>query len=544
MVLVKDSLTGFSGQKGFGGADSSVANLSNIQKNFINQVDAKREAGMGVSSFEEKKYNKFKEKQKQNISSATTTDTSGVTRPTAKTFLKNQSVNVANLSDAQEKRELRSILNSDIPLSPKQRIDLQNKIQGVVPLKKADASEEIRTGNQFSPVVSDMDTSPSLGATEGSLLASASIGEDAGFNEYIDKNYTREVYDGLPGYMKRDAKDQYNDSIKFRDGTQINQAPAKEKTLTERVADFTGKVVNTVTGTQPAIAQTKGSREGMFGGSVPEGTYSQFSPTSKPQYQVNREKNRPNQNTNTAEAGAGVKFGSVNLNAAKGVETTKTPKTPKTPSEDTSFSSYVRSGGIGQQRGDTGSGDTSFSSYVRGAGEGQERGNTRLAEARKIAKRNPNVSINKSTGKAEATNDSGKARAQASAVNRKLSGRSISQTKADNKASMRASAKERQANFKKTGKSTVSARRAKAKASMRARAKARHNASQARKKAKARSKARNAARSRAKARRRSRGRRGRRCDIFLKYNISPLTNMNLIRDDLAEVAYFVKEIQK
>ena len=36
----------------------------------------------------------------------------------------------------------------------------------------------------------------------------------------------------------------------------------------------------------------------------------------------------------------------------------------------------------------------------------------------------------------------------------------------------------------------------------------------------------------------------RACDIFLKYDISPLTNMNLIRDDLAEVAYFVKEIQK
>ena len=38
--------------------------------------------------------------------------------------------------------------------------------------------------------------------------------------------------------------------------------------------------------------------------------------------------------------------------------------------------------------------------------------------------------------------------------------------------------------------------------------------------------------------------KGKKCDIFLKYNISPLTNMNLIRDDLAEVAYFVKEIQK
>ena len=43
-------------------------------------------------------------------------------------------------------------------------------------------------------------------------------------------------------------------------------------------------------------------------------------------------------------------------------------------------------------------------------------------------------------------------------------------------------------------------------------------------------------------RRRTR-RGGRRCDIRCKYNIMPLTNMNLIRDDLAEVAYFVKELQ-
>ena len=45
-------------------------------------------------------------------------------------------------------------------------------------------------------------------------------------------------------------------------------------------------------------------------------------------------------------------------------------------------------------------------------------------------------------------------------------------------------------------------------------------------------------------RRGSGARRGRRCDIRCKYNIMPLTNMNLVRDDLAEVAYFVKEIQK
>ncbi len=169
-------------------------------------------------------------------------------------------------------------------------------------------------------------------------------------------------------------------------------------------------------------------------------------------------------------------------------------------------------------------------------------------EAQGIAKRNPNVSVgvdSKGQPKATATNDSGEARAQAAAVNRKLAGKSISQVKAANRESMRAAAAERQATFKKTGKSTVGARRAAAKASMKAKAKARHASFKKKRAAKAaarRAKARNRARQR--QRRGRRGRRGRRCDIFLKYNISPLMNMNLIRDDLAEVAYFVKEIQK
>ena len=84
---------------------------------------------------------------------------------------------------------------------------------------------------------------------------------------------------------------------------------------------------------------------------------------------------------------------------------------------------------------------------------------------------------------------------------------------------------------------------------MRAKAKARHASFKKKKAAKAAAKAaarRAKARSKARQRQRRRGsgRRGRRCDIFLKYNISPLMNMNLIRDDLAEVAYFVKEIQE
>jgi len=41
----------------------------------------------------------------------------------------------------------------------------------------------------------------------------------------------------------------------------------------------------------------------------------------------------------------------------------------------------------------------------------------------------------------------------------------------------------------------------------------------------------------------NRSRSRRRCDIRCKFDIMPLTDMNLIKDDLAEVAYFVKELQ-
>ena len=40
----------------------------------------------------------------------------------------------------------------------------------------------------------------------------------------------------------------------------------------------------------------------------------------------------------------------------------------------------------------------------------------------------------------------------------------------------------------------------------------------------------------------NRSRSRRRCDIRCKFDISLLSNINLVRDDLAELAYFVKEI--
>ena len=181
-------------------------------------------------------------------------------------------------------------------------------------------------------------------------------------------------------------------------------------------------------------------------------------------------------------------------------------------------------------------------------------------EAKKIAQRNPNVSVGvDSKGKPTATanqktrseagartaqankarvQNNARARAQAAAVKRKLSGKSISQTKAANRASMKQAAAARHASFKKakaagTHARTASAQRARNKAAAKARAKAA---------AKARNK-RKSTRSRGASRRR--GRRGRRrCDIFLKFDIRLLTNNNLRHDELAEVAYFVRALRE
>lgn len=433
--------------------------------------------------------------------------------------------------------------------------------------------------NYFSPGGGAYDSrnnieTASAGSDFSGLVAKTNT--DDGYNQFIEKDFgvgtESSTYKSFPNFIKQDLREQYNDSIKFREGTQINQAPVKEKTIGERVADFTGNVVNTLTGTQSAVAQTKEAGKGLFGGSVPEGTYSQFSPTSKPQYQTNREENRPFSSKNLDASK--TPFGSVNLRASEKPTTVKTESnvggTVVTPADTSALNVKNFS-----NRGKVDTGDTSFSAYVRAGGEGQERGVTTpgstgaprqtvaslpsnyksteaeafrkaaaFKEAQAIAKRNPNVSVgvdSKGQPKATAANDSGVARAQAAAVNRKLSGRSISQTKAANQASMRQRASERNKAFQAAKKAGTLSKSARTAAGQRAR-----NKAAAKARAKAAAKARNKAKNRGRrggAGRRSGGRR-RRCDIFLKHNISPLTNMNLIRDDLAEVAYFVKEIQK
>ena len=410
-------------------------------------------------------------------------------------------------------------------------------------------------------------------------IASAGTGTDEGFNKFVQKDFgvgtDSSTYKSFPNYIKQDLKNQYRDSLKFKEGTQINQAPVKEKpSLLERTANFAGSIFNTVTGTQPAAAS-------QIPGGMPSGTQFTSSnldaakastgdtsftsyrmagqpsaveqkqqsetvvtPTVKPQYEINRLQNRP--------SGGGT-----------------------TETGDTSFSAYVRGGGEGQQRGiasptSTGAPRQTVASLPSDYKQTEAREFAKAA-AFQQAKKNPNVttsidskgqvtvkpvqktradagaSANTAEGNQARVKQNAVARAQAAAINRKISGKSISQVKAANRQAMRDSAAERHSKFKQTGKSTVGARRAAAKASMKAAAKKRHAAfkkKRAQKKA-----AKKAAKAKAKAnavrrRRGPRGRRGRRrCDIRCKYNIMPLTNVNLIRDDLAEVAYFVKELQ-
>ena len=310
----------------------------------------------------------------------------------------------------------------------------------------------------------------------------ASVGDS--FDENDFKGYLKAVgirYPRtLPDTFMRGLRENYQMDKKegiYKDGqifnrtdTLLNKAPVKEKpSFLQKASNLAGSIFNAATGTQTAAA-----------GEMPSGT--QFS-----------------------------------------------------PSGDTSFASYRMAGGTQQQQG---SGIvTPFSQTSMGKGEPRNvtkfqdtsmgrkpvanlPSDYKQTEAREFAKaaafqqakKNPNVTtsldskgqvvvkpVQKGRGESGTSDrtaqgnqarvqQNAKARAQAAAIQRKISGKSISQTKAANKAAVRKSAAERQAAFKKTRKSTVGARRAAAKKSVQAAAKKRHSAFKKRRAARRKSK--------------------------------------------------------
>ena len=381
------------------------------------------------------------------------------------------------------------------------------------PNELSDASNEIKNRTNFF--------SPGGGAfDERNDVQVASAGDFSGTSDESDfQGYMKALGirkpKTLPSMTIRMLKQNYQDDVRdgrYKEGQLINQAPKQEKpSFVEQTKNLAGSIFNTVTGTQPAAAS-------QIPGGMPSGT----------------------------------QFTSSNLDAARAPVGSVT-------TGDTSFSSFRMAGGGQQQQ--QGSGIvTPFSQTSMGKGEGRKvtpfsetsmgqrvsvapttapktvtiDGQTVAArqtvaslpsdykqtearefakaaafkEAQGIAKRNPNVKVgvdSKGQPKATAANDTGRARAQAAAVNRKLSGKSISQTKAANRASMRASAAARNASFQARKKAGTLSRSERTASGQRAAKKA-----AARKRAQSAAKARKAKKNQSRRRRSTRGRRGRR----------------------------------
>tara|TARA_Y100000114_G_scaffold86905_1_gene80376 strand:- start:41 stop:1417 length:1377 start_codon:yes stop_codon:yes gene_type:complete len=382
----------------------------------------------------------------------------------------------------------------------------------------SDAS--VRFGNQFSPSVevasanlSSLDVGDSFTKQVKSNLADSSTGEAQPlslpgsaeykqelkqYEESIRKDYRgierygTDELDNLTEEGRKRLEDSYNiyrdynyerNPLKYQQGIDFSKKEEK-KGLPERISDFAGNIFNTVTGTQPAAAS-------QIPGGMPTGT--QFSPSGDTSFASYR------------MAGGGQQQGSGIVTPFS--QTSMGKKEPRsiTKFQDTSMGrKTVTIDGQEVARKQT---VASLPSNYKQTEAEAFRKTAAFKEAQGIAKRNPNVSVgvdSKGQPRATATNDSGVARAQAAAVNRKISGKTISQTKAANKAAMRRAAAERNASFqarKKAGKLSSSERTAKGQRAA--------NKAKARARAQAAAKARKAKKNQSR-RRSTRGRRGRR----------------------------------
>ena len=387
-------------------------------------------------------------------------------------------------------------------------------------------------------------------------VASASGDFSGTFNESDYQGYTKALgirnYKGLPSTMKRMLRENYQDDVRdgrYKEGQLINKKPS----FVEQTKNFAGSLFNAITGTQPAAAS-------QIPGGMPTGT--QFTSsnldaakatTGDTSFASYRMAGQPPKGEQKQE-GSGIvtPFSQTSMGKGEPVKVTPFSETSMGKGEPVKVTPF-RQTSMGNKTVTVDGQKVAARQTVASLPSDYKQTEARefaKAAAFQQAKKNPNVTVGvdskgqpvakavqKSRTEAGASartaegnkarvQQNARARAQAAAVNRKMSGRSISQTKAANQASMRQRASERNKAFQAAKKAGTLSKSARTAAGQRARNKAA---------AKARAKA-------AAKRRRSK-KSGKKCDIFLKYNISPLTNMNLIRDDLAEVAYFVKELQ-
>ena len=341
------------------------------------------------------------------------------------------------------------------------------------------------------------------------------------FNRLLRENYQIDKKEGI-----------YKDGQIFnRSDTLLNKAPVKEKpSFVEQTKNLAGSIFNAVTGTQPAAAS-------QIPGGMPTGTQFTSSnldaaraPTGDTSFASYRMAGQPS-GGEQQQQGSGIvtPFSQTSMGKGEGRKVT--------PFSETSMGQRVSVAPTTTPKTVTIDGQTvaarqTVASLPSDYKQTEAREFAKAA-AFQQAKKNPNVttsidskgqvtvkpvqktradagaSANTAEGNQARVKQNAVARAQAAAINRKISGKSISQVKAANRASMRESAAARNASFqarKKAGKLSKSERKAKGqRAAKKAAAKKR---AQAAAKARARKKAFSKGGARNKRRRGRRGRRG------------------------------------
>ena len=450
----------------------------------------------------------------------------------------------------------------------------------------SDASETFQRRDFFS-----MKTDPRNEVKTASAGDSFNESDYQSYLKAVGIRYPRTLSDTFNRMMKENYRMDKKEGI-YKDGQLLNKAPDKKKiatgsaikeekpTIGERVASFTGDLFNAFTGTQSAVAQTKEIGDQIFQGGISSNAYSDsitpgFQRDTKiyrgggvrndkgqvvtlgknPSSDGGEEKDNTEGPLGFLKAKPIVREeGQTSVRTKGGGKKVDGNNEPfaadKVGTVDLQSKEYLEAKRINEKSVAPRQTIASLPSDYKATEAEAFRKAEAYQEAKKIAERNPNVTVgvdNKGQPVARAVQQTrdeagssartaegnqarvkqnAQARAQAAAINRRLSGTTPKTAKDRAQDAAKARIKAGPNRTMSAGQQT----RAQAGASART-----AQGNRARVKANARKRAQAAARNR---------RKKKQCDIFLKHDISPLTNMNLIKDDLAEVAYFVKEIQK
>ena len=381
---------------------------------------------------------------------------------------------------------------------------------------RVDASDQIENRPSF---FSPGDTKVAIGESGFTTESDTSfLDKDSDYNEF--KKTFGGYYESFPGRIKKGIKLDYLDKNPTKYEQFLNKAPVQEKpSFVEQTKNLAGSIFNTITGTQPAAAS-------QIPGGMPTGTQFTSSnldaakaPTGDTSFASYRMAGQPSGGVQQQQ-GSGIVTPFSQTSMGKGEDRKVTPfsETSMGKGEPVKVTPF-RQTSMGNKTVTVDGQKVAARQTVASLPSDYKQTEARefaKAAAFQQAKKNPNVttsldskgqvtvkavqktrseagtSARTAEGNKARVQQNAKARAQAAAINRKISGKSISQTKAANKASMRASAAARNASFqarKKAGtlsrsERTASGQRARNKAAARKRAQSAAKKRRAKKKGK------------------------------------------------------------